>query len=224
MESARVLFLSLFVASAACAAGPAGVSIGLPEHLDPSGLATLLERRISTRLFEPVSLDAQAVSSVLWAGCGLLDDGRMTVPSAGAIYPLLLYLVSGNVDGLDAGVYSYDSRGGSLSLVTPGDARASLAAACLGQPWVASAPASIVICAEPGRTTARYGERGISYVWMEAGHSSQNIYLMCAALGLGTVAVGAFDDSLVSSVVGLGEGVVPLYVMPFGHPASRAGT
>ncbi|NLP05923.1 SagB/ThcOx family dehydrogenase [Candidatus Fermentibacteria bacterium] len=223
MRTVAAIVSALILPVTACAAGPAGDSVSLPEHLDPSGLATLFESRISTRLFESAPLDAPAVSTVLWAGCGLLDDGRMTVPSAGAIYPLELYLVSGGVEGLEPGIYSYDSRGGSLSMIASGDARAALSTACLGQPWVASAPASVVICARPGRTTARYGDRGISFVWMEAGHSSQNIYLMCAALGLGTVAVGAFDDSLVSSVIGLDEGVVPLYVMPFGHPASGAG-
>ncbi len=223
MRAIRVFFLALAVPAASCAAGPAGDSVSLPEHLDPSGLASLLERRISTRLFQTAPLDLSEVASVLWAGCGPLDDGRMTIPSAGAIYPLELYLVSGSVEGLAPGVYGYDSRRGSLGLIASGDVRAALSTACLGQPWVASAPASVVICAEPGRTTARYGDRGISFVWMEAGHSSQNIYLMCAALGLGTVAVGAFDDSLVASVVGLVEGIVPLYVMPFGHPANGAG-
>jgi SagB-type dehydrogenase family enzyme len=155
--------------------------------------------------------------SLLWAGNGLLTDGRRTVPSAGAAYPLRLLLVCGDVDGIAAGVYRYEPQDSSLAPVAGGDRRQELCESCLLQPWVREAPASIVIAADPAATIERYGERGNRYVYLEAGHSSQNIYLECAGLGLGTVAVGAFDDSLVAAVTGLLEAEIPIYVMPVGR-------
>jgi SagB-type dehydrogenase family enzyme len=144
------------------------------------------------------------------------------VPSAGALYPLVLYLVAGDVDGLEPGVYRYVTDDHSLEPVTGGDVRPALCEACLGQPWVSSAPASVVICADPSVTTSRYGDRGEMYVLIEVGHCGQNVYLACAASGLGTVAVGAFDEAAVSSVLGLTGGVRPFYVMPVGVPAAPA--
>jgi SagB-type dehydrogenase family enzyme len=204
----------LAVPVAACRAAP-----GTPEPGDsrPSWLDSLLAARRSTRLFADSSLADDAVLKLLWAGCGMLPDGRRTVPSAGALYPLRLLLVCGDVEGISPGVYRYAAEDSTLLLVMEGDRRPDLGAACLGQPWVSDAPASIVIAAEPSIASARYGGRGLRYIYMEAGHASQNIYLMCASLGLGTVAVGAFVDSGVAAVVGLPEDEIPLYVMPIGR-------
>jgi SagB-type dehydrogenase family enzyme len=99
-----------------------------------------------------------------------------------------------------------------------GDRRGALGEAALGQAFIAAAPASVVIAAVYGRTTRKYGERGVRYVHMEAGHAAQNACLECTALGLGTVPVGAFHDGAVSAVLGLADGVEPLYLMPVGHP------
>lgn len=206
--------------AASCGEGPSP-SITLPERPGDTApqaalLESLLVSRRSERLFLDASITLDDVSSILWAACGTLPDGRMTVPSAGALYPLEVCLVAGSVDGIEPALYRYLPLEGVLEPLSEGDFRNALAEACLGQPWVAVAPASVVICAHPGVTASRYGDRGERYVAMEAGHSSQNVYLMCEALGLGTVAVGAFDDSLVAEVLGLDEETVALYVMPVG--------
>lgn len=206
--------------AASCGEGPSP-SVILPER--PGGTASqaallesLLVSRRSERLFLDAPVPLDDVASILWAACGALPDGRMTVPSAGALYPLEVYLVAGSVEDIDPALFRYLPLDGALEPLAEGDFRNALAEACLGQPWVAVAPASVVICAHPGVTASRYGDRGERYVAMEAGHSSQNVYLMCEALGLGTVAVGAFDDSLVSFVLGLDAETVALYVMPVG--------
>jgi SagB-type dehydrogenase family enzyme len=195
---------------------------------DPGPVAAVLEdllvSRESARLFSGEDLTLDDVSSVLWAACGILPDGRMTVPSAGALYPLEILLAAGDVDGLAAGLYGYVPSDGTLERIRDRDVRVDLAEACLGQPWVAVAPASLIICARPDVTTSRYGSRGERYVMLEAGHSSQNVYLMCTALGLGTVAVGAFDDSLAASVLMLDEALIPIYVMPFGARSAGVGS
>ena len=166
---------------------------------------------------------------VLWAAYGVVEHAgpgwyRRTSPSAGATYPLELYVVIGErgvragSGFLEAGVYKYDPLTHSLTAVKGGDRRRELWEAALRQDWVRDAPVSIVICAVYSRTTQRYGDRGVRYVHMEAGHAGQNIYLMATALGLGTVAVGAFDDDAVARVVGASRDEAPLYIFPLGVP------
>ena len=93
--------------------------------------------------------------------------------------------------------------------------------ASLGQYWVGSAPVNMVIAADYGRTTRFYGDRGYRYVHMEVGHAGQNIYLQAEALGLGTVAIGAFYDNRVREILDLAKKLTPLYIMPIGYPEKR---
>ncbi len=170
---------------------------------------------------EPLSL--QELSQLLWAAQGITSPfrrGFRAAPSAGATYPLELYVVAGEggVEGLEAGVYHYNPYKHSLELVKKGDFRRDLQAASLHQECVGEAPIDIVITAEYERTTSVYGERGIRYVIMEVGHVGQNIYLEATALGLGTVAVGAFYDEEVRRVIGAPEHHKLLYIMPVGRP------
>ena len=209
LSASLMLVLPPSCGSAPAPAGGTAVSPG-------AALDSLLCARESVRSYADSSLSFEEVQKLLWAGGGLLPDGRRTIPSAGALYPLRFLLVSGEVDGLAPGVYRYETADSSLIPVREGDARRELATACLGQPWVLDAPASIVIAAEASITTDHYGERGVRYVFMEAGHASQNVYLQAASLNLGTVAIGAFYDEEVKKAVGLRNGEEPLYLMPVG--------
>ncbi len=171
-----------------------------------------IERRKSRRSFKRTALTEKQLSQLIWSA------GK--APSAGATYPLELYAVIGKecAGDIDAGVYH--TKGYSeLELHKEGDLREELAVACLRQMFIADAPVSFVITAEYERTTRRYGERGIRYVHIEVGHVSQNIYLQCEALGLATVAIGAFYDDEVAKVLSLPEEHKPIYVMPVGKYA-----
>jgi SagB-type dehydrogenase family enzyme len=125
--------------------------------------------------------------------------------------------VTGNVTDLPAGVYKYRTRAHELVFVSAGDRREELADAAIQQPCVSRGAVSIVMAAVFERTTAEYGERGTRYVYMEAGHVGQNIHLQATALGLGTVAVGAFEDHAVSHLLSLPRNEQPLYIMPIGQ-------
>jgi SagB-type dehydrogenase family enzyme len=175
-----------------------------------------LAQRRSRREYSRESLSLSELSRLLWAAQGLSGEMGRTAPSAGATYPLEVYAVVGDVSGLSSGLYHYLPQEHSLTLLKSGDFRENLSAASLNQKWVSDAPASLVLTAVYERTTRQYGERGIRYVHMEAGHAAENVYLQAEALGLGTVSVGAFDDKAVSGVLGLPEGETPLYVMPVG--------
>ncbi len=158
------------------------------------------------------------VSQLLWAAQGITAGNRFrTAPSAGAIYPVRMYLIAESVDSLPAGIYRYLPVTESLELIREGDFLEAIADASLGQMWMAKAQVLIAMAAETGTITRVYGERGITYTHMEAGHISQNIYLQCVSLGLGTCAVGAFDDLEVASILRLPDDEVPLYLMPVGR-------
>lgn len=178
-----------------------------------------LAQRRSVRSYQEGPLTLAELSQLLWAAQGITADwGGRAAPSAGATYPLEVYVVVGEVAGLEVGLYLYRPEGHLLVRRKAEDLRAELASAALGQGWVRNAPVSLVIAASYERTTGRYGERGVRYVHIEVGHVGQNVYLQAGALGLGTVIVGAFVDQDVKELLGIEE--EPLAIMPVGRPTS----
>lgn len=167
-----------------------------------------IEERKSRRSFKKEKLTMKELSQIVWSA--------KKAPSAGATYPLELYLVLGEecIENIDAGVYHVEKN--NLEMHKRGDFKKELAIACLGQMFIADAPFSFVISAEYERTTRGYGERGMRYVLIEVGHAAQNIYLQCETLNLATVAIGAFHDDDVSKTLNLPKKHKPLYIMPVG--------
>jgi SagB-type dehydrogenase family enzyme len=183
-----------------------------------ASLEELLRQRRSVRDYSDAPLTQEEVLKLLWAGQGITSArGGRTAPSAGALYPLEMYLVAGKVDNLAPGIYKYNPVKNDLTLVREGDVRDGLATASLGQGSVAEGAIGIVIVAVYERTTVKYGARGERYVHIEVGHSAQNICLEATALGLGLVTVGAFDDSAVAKIIGMAQDETPLYVIPVGR-------
>jgi len=206
-----------------------GLSQPTPIHLPPPiqegsvSLEEAIARRRSIRRFTTQPLSRSQLSRILWAAQGSSSArGRYrTVPSAGATYPLETFVVCGRdcIEEIGEGIYHYNIDSHSLTLHYEGDARFELAEAALDEEMIYRAPADIVICALYERTTLHYGRRGERYVHMEVGHSGQNIYLQATALGLATVAIGAFHDEQVREVLRLEKEYRPLYIMPVGRPA-----
>jgi SagB-type dehydrogenase family enzyme len=194
--------------------------IPLPEPRKDSDVSieqSLMERR-SIRSYSGESLTLAEVAQILWAAQGITDTGgHRTAPSAGALYPLEMYLVTGNVKGLTAGIYRYQPEKHQLNMLFNGDCRDELSVAALSQSSVAKGAMSIVFSAIYGRTTVKYGERGIRYVHIELGHAAQNLCLQAVAMGLGVVTVGAFDDERVAEILGMPDDETPLYIIPVGR-------
>ncbi len=190
-----------------------------PDRDGTFALEKALDERRSRRSFSGEPLSLSQAGQLLWAAQGISDErrGYRTAPSAGATFPLDVYLVAGDVDELAPAIYKYEPSEHAVTPVVPGDQRSDLRTAALGQDSVGAAPAAIVITGTYARTTQRYGERGEMYTHMEAGHAGQNIYLQATALGLGTVAIGAFVDDSVSSLLRLSGDEKPLYIYPVGH-------
>ena len=198
------------------------VKLPEPKTKGEMSVEEAVQRRRSRRHFTDAPLTLEQLGQLLWAAQGTAEPGgrRRTAPSAGAAYPMELFVAVGPKTGgeLGAGVYRYMPAGHELEEALDGDVRAQIAEAALGQDFLESAPLDVLMAADYGRTSARYGERAPRYVHMEAGHISQNVYLQAEALGLGTVAVGAFRDEAVARAFGLPSHLTPLYLMPIGHP------
>lgn len=194
-------------------------NISLPQ-LDNAGnhpLVQLFQQRRSVREYKNGKVTLDQIAQLLWAAQGITHpQGFRTAPSAGALYPLELYLVAGHVDGLKTGVFRYQVKTHQLEFLGNKDVRKTLAHAALGQSWIKEAAAVVVFTAEYERTTRKYGKRGVRYVHMEVGHAAQNLFLQAEALGLGTVTVGAFSDDEVTEVLQLPSQFKPLLLMPVG--------
>ncbi len=193
------------------------IPLPAPVTTGPVSVEEAVAGRRSVREYAATPLEIADLSQLLWAGQGVTGPaGLRAAPSAGALYPLEIYVACGNVNGLLPGVYHYLPGSHVLNRILDRDVREDLSAGAVGQSSVRDAPAVIIIAADYQRTTGKYGERGIRYVHMEAGHAAENIYLQAYTLGIGTVTIGAFDDSGVASLLGLPGNQTPLYLMPVG--------
>jgi SagB-type dehydrogenase family enzyme len=195
-----------------------GDSISLPP-VPSKGNVSIEEAiwlRRSARKFSEEMPSTEAVSRLLWSAQGITDakNGLRSAPSAGATYPLELYLATSEY------LARYVPGSHSLVIATREDVRKALAAAAFGQDWVAEAPLVFIFTAVVARTAQRYDERANLYVPIEVGCASENLMLEAAALGLGSVAVGAFSEKEASKALKLPKGCDPYLIVPVGVPAN----
>lgn len=172
-----------------------------------------IQERRSVRSYSRKDISLEDVSQLLWACQGITDKrrGLRSSPSAGALYPLEVYVAKSD------GLFRYLSESHSLEVILDKDVRKELADAAHDQNYAADAAIDIIIAAVYGRITSKYGDRGIRYTDIEAGHAAQNVFLQASALGLCSVPIGAFNDPAVSKILKLPNDVTPLYILPVGH-------
>ncbi|MBS4012158.1 MAG: SagB/ThcOx family dehydrogenase [Bacteroidetes bacterium] len=196
-----------------------GSVIKLPNpNLDGNvSLEKAMTLRRSIRSYKDIPMNISEVSQLLWSAQGITNErGFRTAPSAGATFPLETYIVVNNVTELKKGIYYYQAAQNELEMISDTDISIDLMKACLSQSMIVDGAVVIVFAAIFERTTARYGERGIRYVYNEIGHASQNVHLQAAALDLGTVVIGAYRDDEVEAILNLGDDKKVLYLMPVG--------
>ncbi|HWQ49404.1 MAG TPA: SagB/ThcOx family dehydrogenase [Methanosarcina sp.] len=197
---------------------PVKVKLSGPEASDRSRIEELIAKRRSVRRYKDKKLSESIISSLLWAAQGISsEEGLRTSPSAGALYPLEIHVVTGGGGELEPGVYRYIPEDHTLVLEITGDMREKLSKAALSQPMIRNAPVSFVISAVYARITGKYGNRGLRYTHMEAGHAAQNVSLLGVELGIGTCTIGAFEDEGVKNVLKLPANEEPLYILPLGY-------
>jgi SagB-type dehydrogenase family enzyme len=193
------------------------VKLPAPRYDSPTSVEAALCARRSVRDYKDLPLTLAEVSQLLWAAQGITSTrGFRTAPSAGALYPLEVYLEVGKVKELSSGIYKYELFKHELIKYLAGDKRTALANAALRQSCVKNGAVNIIFSAVYERITGKYGERGIRYVYLEAGHAAQNVCLQAVCLGLGAVVVGAFRDIEVQKVVNMPAQEHPLYIIPVG--------
>ena len=203
------------------AAAQSSSSIPLPEpRLDSDhSIESTLRKRRTIRDIAEVPITLANLGQLLWAAQGITSpQGLRTAPSAGALYPLEIYVLVGNVEGMAPGLYRYQPRQHRLVLRHDGDLRAELAQVAVNQSWVARNAAVIAFCAVFSRTTKKYGSRGERYVFIEVGHAAQNVLLQAQSLGLAAGVVGAFKDRVLDTLLKLPRGERALYLVPVGKP------
>lgn len=211
------------VAPARCEPMPAIIpekTIALPEprYTGEVSVEQALRERRSVRTYRDVPLKLNEISQILWSAQGITSTrGFRTAPSAGALYPLELYLIAGKVENLSSAIYKYRPQDHALLEILPGDQRSPLSRAALHQSAISRAPAVVLFCAVYDRTTGKYGQRGIRYVHMEVGHAAQNACLQAIALGLHTAVIGAFRDAEVKKIANLAADEQPLYFVTVGR-------
>ncbi|MCD4679028.1 MAG: SagB/ThcOx family dehydrogenase [Bacteroidales bacterium] len=197
-----------------------------PDFEGELSVESALHSRRSVREYRASPLTLEEISQILWAAYGItkpdnvrefLRGGMKTAPSAGARYPLEIYLVAINVTGLTPGIYLYRPQGHQLLKLFEGDVRDELANATYSADVVKRAPACLVYSAVYKRTTEKYGDRGRErYVCMDVGFSAENVYLQARSLNIGTVMVGSVIDDKVRKVIKMSEEETPMCFMPLG--------
>jgi SagB-type dehydrogenase family enzyme len=189
------------------------VKLPAPLRQGRMSLEEAIARRRSVREFKPEVLTESELSQLLWSAQGITHPaGYRGAPSAGALYPLEVYVAT------PSGFYHYDGREHRLTRHSDRDLRPAICRAALDQEAIRQAPADFVITAVYARVEQKYGAaRGLRYVHLEAGHAAQNLLLQAVALGLGAVPIGAFDDGALQRALALPTDHMPLYVIPVGH-------
>ncbi|MFP4621665.1 MAG: SagB/ThcOx family dehydrogenase [Bacteroidales bacterium] len=201
--------------------------IKLPARKIKEGVnvGNALQKRTSCRNYERKPINLQQLSNILWAAQGVVSKSfnmRRTAPSAGATFPLELFVAvrKEGIEGVDQGIYQYKPREHALQRINEDDVTMDLVKACFNQEFIQNAGVNLLIAADYERTKERYASRGERYVYMEAGSAAQNVSLEAVEQGLGTVIIGAFDDDAVQQIFGI-EKWFPLAVMPVGKPKDK---
>ena len=209
----------LFIGYTREAAAAQGKEIQLPQPKTTGtvSLEQAIAQRRSVRSLTSKDLSQEQISQLLWAGQGQTSGYKRAAPSAGSLYPMEIYLL--DKDGL----FHYVPSGHKLEVLGNDDLRPALAAS-VGQGTIRDAAVDIVIGGVPDRIIPRFGERGMRYLYMEAGHIAENIELEAVSLGLVSVPVAGFNDSAVQKVLGMPPESRPVYIIPVGYQGSQEST
>lgn len=194
------------------------INLPEPNKQSSTSLEEAIANRRSERSYSSEGLPLSVISQLVWAAQGVTgpDEQKRAAPSAGALYPLEVYVVVGDLSDLDPGVYHYLPLSHELELVSEGRLMEDLARVALGQMFIAEAPVNIVITGDYSVTAQKYGDRARQYVHLEAGHVAENLFLQAVSLDLNTVTVGAFQEKDLKELLNIPEDETPLYIMPVG--------
>jgi SagB-type dehydrogenase family enzyme len=199
------------------------ISLPKPEFNDDIKFWDVILNRKSIRKFKRESISIAEVSLILFGMTGLTrifpQFAFRTTPSAGGLFPIEIYPVIINAEGIDKGIYHYNIKNHSLEALKLGNWANDLTQACLDQKMVSNSNVTLVLTALIERSKWKYLQRCYRYIYLDAGHIGQNFYLAAEALGLGACTIGAiYDDELneLLDIDGINE--TAIYVGVLGKP------
>ena len=208
---------------------------GSPVQMEKPGdtpIRNAIRARRSCRAFADRSMPLASLAAILsdtYGVTGFIEGPERhvmytrPVPSAGALYPLEVYVATRAVDGVGDGLHHYHARDHTLEPIKAGPVMRELGDLLIGQHYLAAANAAIILTAVFGRTLKKYGPRGYRYVLFEAGHAAQNVCLLATELDLGSICTGGFYDGRLNRYLGLdGSRQAVLYLVGLGHRAAAA--
>ena len=208
------------------------IQLPAPSFDSKTSVENALLTRRSERVFLQDAIKLEDLSQILWAAQGVTLEidtmprvfigekwfgGVRTAPSAGALFPIELYIAAGNAESLDPGLYKYNALNHTIFKVMDGDKREDVRKAALNQIAVKNGQVCIIIAANFGRTEYKYKARATQYVYIESGAVCQNIYLQCNSLGIGTVLIGAIMEEPMKVALDMPDSETPIAVMPIGY-------
>jgi len=192
-----------------------------PDSQSGNPLNQLLQSRRSIRAYQDSVLNLNEISQLSFSAQGITEPktGFRSAPSAGAIYPLSLYVaVKNSVKELKPGIYLYLPETHSLKLIKTGDFFDQIIKSALNQSWMKKANAIFILTANPEKISGKYKDRAERYIFIEAGMSAENLLLQAVNLGLGACPVGAFYDQAIAQILNLPAEQKVLLLLPVGKP------
>ncbi len=221
MKEFKLLLICLvFLFMNSLSADKKSFSLPEPRRKGATSLEEVLNTRRSGRNYSLQKISRRELAQLLWAGNGRIADAvssaTRTAPSAGGLYPVELYVIVFRVSGLAEGVYHYNSRAHSLTLIQSGSFGDELVSAASGQSFVKTSACTIIITSVTKRSSQKYGRRAENrYQYMDAGHAAQNIILQSSTLDLISAPVGAFDESKIQKLIKKNSEEI-IYLIPVG--------
>ena len=188
------------------------IKLPAPKYDGTVSVEKALKERRSVRSYQDEPLTLAEVSQILWAAQGITDstNGHRTAPSARAMYLINVYLLPGKVTGLPMGLYKYQPQGHELVKIADGDMKTKLFDAA-GQAPIKNAPAALIITGSTDRS------KDPNWMYLEAGHAAQNVYLQGVSLKIGTVVMAGFKPEEVTKALNLPKNEHVIYIMPLGR-------
>lgn len=202
----------------------AKVALPAPAESSPQPVMEAIRTRRSTNEFADVPVAFEVLSALLRGACGVTRSGSLPLraaPSAGALYPVEVYVLAFDVTALAPGLYHYAPVDDALDRVADIPDRSRVVADVLA-PGLAdiTPPVMIALTAVLPRVEAKYGERGYRFSLLEAGHIGQNLALLAGGYGLVSTTIGGFCDADLNRLLDVSDAEVALYLFLCGSPVA----
>ncbi|MFW6129796.1 MAG: SagB/ThcOx family dehydrogenase [Atribacterota bacterium] len=207
-------------------------SIQLPDIVDiingsEKSFEEIVLKRRSERDYNEKPISFQSLAKILIFSYGItgkLDFGYKipqylrASPSGGALYPLEIYPVVFNVESLENGIYHYNVLKNNIELLKKGNYRKEILDIFIDQKMIEKSNVLFVITGVLKRSLYKYRNRGLRFIYFDAGHLAENMYLSAVSNGLGSCALGGFYDEKLDKLLDIdGKKEVSIYSVVVGN-------